>query len=55
MNKNVRDFATKNMVKRIARKHLISNPELPIRKRQQLIEKIFGKEAIKNLLLPANS
>lgn len=40
------------MVKLIVRKHLLTNKELPFDKKQQICDKIFGKEARKDLLLP---
>ncbi len=39
------------MIKLIVRKHLLTNKELSFSKKQQLVDKIFGKGARKNFLL----
>lgn len=40
------------MVKLIVRKHILCTPELLFSKKQQLIDRIFGKSARKSLMLP---
>jgi energy-coupling factor transporter ATP-binding protein EcfA2/predicted phosphodiesterase len=49
--KTSKDETYNHMVRLIARKHLLCNPNLPFYKRQQIIDKFFGKEARKEMLM----
>ncbi|HZH87940.1 MAG TPA: metallophosphoesterase [Chitinophagaceae bacterium] len=51
--KTSKDKVYNHMVRLVVRKHLLCNPELPFNKRQQIVDKFFGKEARKTMLLPS--
>ena len=40
------------MIKLVVRKHLLTNKNLPFSKKQQVVDRIFGKDARKSFLLP---
>lgn len=49
--KTSNDEAYNHMVRLVVRKHLMCTPELPFNKRQQIVDKFFGKGARKEMLL----
>lgn len=50
--RNLKDDDAVHMVRLVVRKHLLCNPGLPFNKRQQIVDKFFGKKARKAMLMP---
>ena len=53
--KHSKDMNTRIMAQIVVRKHLLYNKKLSFSKKQQLVDRIFGKSARKTLLSPSRT